>query len=491
MKTFSKITFAFLALVLAILCSFLTSCDSSTINEPSDDSNDNNNSIDSSATCEHSYSNWRTVSEATCTVDGVKERSCILCNNVETDTIPACHDFGAWNTSASPTCTEKGTETRTCSICLETENRTLDKIAHTESQWIVDETPTCLKKGTQHTQCTVCKTTMQNSTISALGHKAQNAVIENETKATCVKKGSYDSVVYCETCNAEMSRTTKTSPITTTHNYVTQTIAATCSAPGGIENICTDCKKCIWTDLTAPTTHQSIFSCSKCDYNAYNQFAALLAKKGSYSSDDSAYIYDISTKTTYEKIQIRMWYYPSSSTIKIRYVDQQYTSSIHTNSYRKLAFTFDFSITSTAQNTYDFYSTLISGGSATAEGHFNASDITDFPSTLSFSNYGALFAPSDARSYMENASHVALRYILSNLNTFLTSNTYDVNMRSFGFTNYPLEHSHTYTVTVITAPTSTSSGKIRCVCSECNFKTDTITVPPLVPTSFTSSSDET
>lgn len=40
-------------------------------------------------------------------------------------------------------------------------------------------------------------------------HTPADPVRENEVPATCVKKGSYDEVVYCGACNAEISRTKK------------------------------------------------------------------------------------------------------------------------------------------------------------------------------------------------------------------------------------------------------------------------------------------
>ena len=44
----------------------------------------------------------------------------------------------------------------------------------------------------------------------ANGHSPAAAVRENEVAATCAAAGSYDEVVYCSVCNAEISRTQKT-----------------------------------------------------------------------------------------------------------------------------------------------------------------------------------------------------------------------------------------------------------------------------------------
>ena len=49
--------------------------------------------------------------------------------------------------------------------------------------------------------------------IPALGHKKAAAVKENVKTATYTKAGSYDEVVYCSVCNAEISRTKVTVPM--------------------------------------------------------------------------------------------------------------------------------------------------------------------------------------------------------------------------------------------------------------------------------------
>ena len=46
--------------------------------------------------------------------------------------------------------------------------------------------------------------------MEALGHSEGETVTENEVEPTCEEEGSYDSVVYCETCGEELSRETST-----------------------------------------------------------------------------------------------------------------------------------------------------------------------------------------------------------------------------------------------------------------------------------------
>lgn len=78
----------------------------------------------------HSYGEWETGVEATCTSKGVKSRTC-SCGQTESEEIPATgehhfdendvcavcahsHVFGAWQEVITPTCTNKGKQARHC-----------------------------------------------------------------------------------------------------------------------------------------------------------------------------------------------------------------------------------------------------------------------------------------------------------------------------------------------------------------------------------------
>lgn len=59
--------------------------------------------------------------------------------------------------------------------------------------------------------CSVCGYKPQST------HSPQDPVRENEKKATCIRAGSYEEVVYCSICENEISRITKTIPATGKH----------------------------------------------------------------------------------------------------------------------------------------------------------------------------------------------------------------------------------------------------------------------------------
>lgn len=107
------------------------------------------------ATTEHSWGEWVTVREPSCTEKGVQTRECDNCGDTETADLPAkghtyadeftCHDrvctvedcghiekattahnFGDWEIVKEPTCTEEGLKERICSVCGDKES---EKIA--------------------------------------------------------------------------------------------------------------------------------------------------------------------------------------------------------------------------------------------------------------------------------------------------------------------------------------------------------------------------
>ena len=87
----------------------------------------------------------------------------------------------------------------------------------------------------------------------ATGHTAGTAVQENVVDATCTAAGSYDEVVYCEVCGAELSRESKTIPVKSHTLTKTDAVAATCTAAGNIDYwTCSECHK-LFSDANGTT----------------------------------------------------------------------------------------------------------------------------------------------------------------------------------------------------------------------------------------------
>ena len=125
------------------------------------------------------------------------------------------------------TCKEAGSydEVVYCSVC-ETE------IARTAKT--IDKLTTHTDANSDYT-CDVCGTNL------CLQHTPDTAVRENEVSATCKDAGSYDEVVYCTTCNTELSRTAKVIDKLTTHTpdaaVRENEIPATCKAAGSYDEV--------------------------------------------------------------------------------------------------------------------------------------------------------------------------------------------------------------------------------------------------------------
>ena len=77
--------------------------------------------------------------------------------------------------------------------------------SHAYDAGSVTKAATCSANGVKTFTCITCGNT-KTETIPALEHKPAQAVIENKVDATTTAKGSYDSVVYCQTCKKELSR---------------------------------------------------------------------------------------------------------------------------------------------------------------------------------------------------------------------------------------------------------------------------------------------
>ena len=77
---------------------------------------------------------------------------------------------------------------------------------HEFGEWTVVKQPTCTQDGERERFCSCGE--KQTSTIAATEHSPKAAVIENNIAPACTTSGSYDSVVYCATCDAKLSRET-------------------------------------------------------------------------------------------------------------------------------------------------------------------------------------------------------------------------------------------------------------------------------------------
>ncbi len=147
---------------------------------------------------------------ATCTEDGVKTYTCKICGLEKTETVPKTgHDWSDVEYERSDDYSEV-TASRVCN------NDESHKETETQKSVVKSETETtCTEDGKAVYMSMFVNPAfeMQTETVvtKASGHMpASQPVIENKVEATCTEAGSYDTVVYCTTCNEEISRTHET-----------------------------------------------------------------------------------------------------------------------------------------------------------------------------------------------------------------------------------------------------------------------------------------
>ena len=152
---------------------------------------------------------------ATCTKDGSYDSVfyCTVCDTElsrETVILPAFgHDWGSWEVTTPATCENAGIETRVCANdSKHKETREIAAKGHRWGSWKLTKPASCEEPGIETRVCANDENHTETRTIAATGHTPTDAVVENLKSATCTESGSYDSVVYCETCGEELYRDT-------------------------------------------------------------------------------------------------------------------------------------------------------------------------------------------------------------------------------------------------------------------------------------------
>ena len=277
----------------------------------------------------------------TCTATGSYD-NVVYCATCDTElsrttiTVDALGHELVEHSAKAPTCTEIGWNTYvTCSRCDHTTYQELPAIGHTESAVVVENNlaPTCTATGSYDNvvNCATCDTELTRTTIivdalghdlvehsakaptcteigwntyvtcsrcdyttyaeiPATGHTESAVVVENNVAPTCTATGSYDNVVYCATCDTELSRTTIIVDALG-HDIINhEEKTPTCTEIGWSAYVtCSRCDHTTYAEIPATghstTSHEAkkptcteigwnaYVTCDKCDYTTYEELA--------------------------------------------------------------------------------------------------------------------------------------------------------------------------------------------------------------------------
>ena len=108
--------------------------------------------------------NWKTETNTspTCTSSGYKKTRCIICGEINEQTIPA--NGHTWNTSVTKqaTCTDSGTMSRTCTVCGQKTDSVIPPKGHSWDAGTVTKEPGIGTEGLKTRTCTVCHETRED-----------------------------------------------------------------------------------------------------------------------------------------------------------------------------------------------------------------------------------------------------------------------------------------------------------------------------------------
>jgi len=225
MKQIIKIGIALLLLVLCY-CLLLTACDQKDTEQKETPSySQNSNASKSTEKSDKSNEETRSKEQETSSQDTQAP------NNGTTHV----HSYEEWETVKQATCTEDGTEQRYCK-CGDMQSRNIPAGGHSSYKWVKISDPSCTEEGKKEQQCETCGYVKSTLTTPATGHSYPyyGEVIQ---PAGCTTEGR--QIFRCTNKLCDHSYEDKIEP--NGHSYSTTTVNASCETAGGIQYSCRNC----------------------------------------------------------------------------------------------------------------------------------------------------------------------------------------------------------------------------------------------------------
>ena len=209
--------------------------------------------------CEHEWTDWKTIKNATCTVVGKKRRGCSLCGKLDTEEIPALGHTAVIDQAVLPTCTTTGkTEGKHCSVCgkIIQEQVIIPALNHSWNEGTITKAATCTVSGEKTYTCAKCSKT-RTEEIAKIDH---TIVVDQAIEPTCTQSGKTEGS-HCSVCGAVI-KAQEVIPATGHKYEVVIDKSATCNNNGSKYEECTIChdKK---TAVSIPATGQHTYGAWK------------------------------------------------------------------------------------------------------------------------------------------------------------------------------------------------------------------------------------
>ena len=213
----------------------------------------------------HSFGDWTVTQEATCTENGIQERTCVCGEKEEQSVAAVGHIFGQWDIVQDATCTEGGMQERSCS-CGEKETKNISATGHTFSQWTTIQDATCTQSGEKERACSCGEKETQS--VAQLPHTFGKWTVTK--KASCTQAGEQERTCICG------EKETKTIECLPHTEVIDKAVTPTCAAPGKTEGKhCSVCGEILVAQQELTVPHDAPYGiCIKCSKVADRELAA-------------------------------------------------------------------------------------------------------------------------------------------------------------------------------------------------------------------------
>ena len=200
---------------------------------------------------QHEFNEWMTVKNPTCVEEGLQERTCAFCGEVESQSLAATgeHNYHAQITIAA-TCVKDGLKTYTCEICSDAYTESIPATGKHQYMSQITKKETCVADGLRTYTCHICNDTYTEVVEATQEHQYVGKVTQ---EATCVNDGT--KMFTCAICNNSYTQIIKAS-----HTWKN----ATCTTPK-------TCSKCNETSGNALGHTTNGTKCSRCGKNTFEK----------------------------------------------------------------------------------------------------------------------------------------------------------------------------------------------------------------------------